>query len=69
MSKRKTQTAIADYRAEGFVQEALVNYLACLGWSPAPRRTSSRSTTSSGGSSSSTSTRAAQSSIGSGWSG
>jgi nondiscriminating glutamyl-tRNA synthetase len=33
MSKRKTQTAIADYIAEGFVREALVNYLALLGWS------------------------------------
>jgi nondiscriminating glutamyl-tRNA synthetase len=33
MSKRKSQTAIADYRAEGFIQEALVNYLALLGWS------------------------------------
>jgi nondiscriminating glutamyl-tRNA synthetase len=32
MSKRKTQTAIADYRGEGFVREALVNYLALLGW-------------------------------------
>jgi len=33
MSKRKTQTAISDYRAEGFLPEALVNYLAFLGWS------------------------------------
>jgi len=33
MSKRKSQTAIGDYRAEGFIQEALVNYLALLGWS------------------------------------
>src|SRR5262245_5075781 len=33
MSKRKSQTAIADYRAQGFVPEALVNYLALLGWS------------------------------------
>jgi glutamyl-tRNA synthetase len=33
MSKRKTQTAIADYRAEGFIREGLVNYLALLGWS------------------------------------
>jgi glutamyl-tRNA synthetase len=33
MSKRKSQTAVADYRAEGFVREALVNYLALLGWS------------------------------------
>jgi nondiscriminating glutamyl-tRNA synthetase len=33
MSKRKSQTAIADYRAQGFVPEAMVNYLALLGWS------------------------------------
>ena len=33
MSKRKTQTAVADYRAQGFIREALVNYLALLGWS------------------------------------
>ncbi len=33
MSKRKSQTAIDDYRAQGFIKEALVNYLALLGWS------------------------------------
>jgi len=33
MSKRKSQTAVNDYIAEGFVREALVNYLALLGWS------------------------------------
>ena len=33
MSKRKSQTAIDDYIAEGFVREALVNFLALLGWS------------------------------------
>ncbi len=33
MSKRKSQTAISDYIAQGFIQEALVNYLALLGWS------------------------------------
>jgi glutamyl-tRNA synthetase len=33
MSKRKSQTAISDYLDEGFVREALVNYLALLGWS------------------------------------
>ena len=33
MSKRKSQTAISDYRAEGFIREALVNYFALLGWS------------------------------------
>jgi glutamyl-tRNA synthetase len=34
MSKRKSQTAVADYVAQGFVREALVNYFAFLGWSP-----------------------------------
>ena len=34
MSKRKSQTAVADYIARGFIREALVNYFAFLGWSP-----------------------------------
>jgi glutamyl-tRNA synthetase len=33
MSKRKVQTALGDYIAQGFIREALVNYLALLGWS------------------------------------
>ncbi|HWP62196.1 MAG TPA: glutamate--tRNA ligase [Candidatus Binatia bacterium] len=33
MSKRKSQTAVSAYIAEGFVPEAMVNYLALLGWS------------------------------------
>jgi glutamyl-tRNA synthetase len=33
MSKRKSQTAVSDYIAQGFIREALVNYLALLGWS------------------------------------
>jgi glutamyl-tRNA synthetase len=33
MSKRMSQTAISDYSARGFIREALVNYLALLGWS------------------------------------
>jgi glutamyl-tRNA synthetase len=33
MSKRKSQTAVSDYIAEGFTKEALINYLALLGWS------------------------------------
>src|SRR5258705_1650112 len=36
MSKRKTQTAVDDYRAEGFIKEGLINYFAYLGWSPGP---------------------------------
>ncbi|HSL97566.1 MAG TPA: glutamate--tRNA ligase [Candidatus Deferrimicrobiaceae bacterium] len=33
MSKRKSQTALSDYRAQGFLPEAIVNFLALLGWS------------------------------------
>ncbi|CAN5599556.1 glutamate--tRNA ligase [soil metagenome] len=32
MSKRKSQTAVGDYIAQGFIREAIVNYLALLGW-------------------------------------
>jgi glutamyl-tRNA synthetase len=32
MSKRKSQTAVGDYIAQGFIREAFVNYLALLGW-------------------------------------
>jgi glutamyl-tRNA synthetase len=34
MSKRKSQTAITEYREQGYLPEALVNFLAFLGWSP-----------------------------------
>jgi glutamyl-tRNA synthetase len=34
MSKRKEQTAITAYRDEGYLPEAMVNFLAFLGWSP-----------------------------------
>jgi glutamyl-tRNA synthetase len=34
MSKRKTQTAIGEYREQGYLPEAIVNFLAFLGWSP-----------------------------------
>lgn len=33
MSKRKSQTALRAYIADGFIPEAMVNYLALLGWS------------------------------------
>ncbi len=33
MSKRRSQTALSAYMSEGFVREAMVNYLALLGWS------------------------------------
>ena len=34
LSKRSGATSVMDYRAEGFLPEALVNYLALLGWNP-----------------------------------
>ena len=34
MSKRSGATAVSDYRKNGFLPEALVNYLMLLGWSP-----------------------------------
>jgi nondiscriminating glutamyl-tRNA synthetase len=34
MSKRKSQTAITDFREQGYLPEAMVNFLAFLGWSP-----------------------------------
>jgi glutamyl-tRNA synthetase len=33
MSKRKSQTAVAAYREQGYIPEAIVNHLALLGWS------------------------------------
>ncbi|MDD2422527.1 MAG: glutamate--tRNA ligase, partial [Heliobacteriaceae bacterium] len=34
MSKRHGATAVAQYRSKGYLPEALVNFLALLGWSP-----------------------------------
>jgi nondiscriminating glutamyl-tRNA synthetase len=34
LSKRHGATSIAEFRAKGYLPEALVNYLALLGWSP-----------------------------------
>ncbi|MCM8813773.1 MAG: glutamate--tRNA ligase [Candidatus Omnitrophica bacterium] len=34
MSKRHGATAISDYRRQGFLPEAMVNYLVLLGWNP-----------------------------------
>jgi len=34
MSKRKSQTSISAYREEGYLPEAMVNFMAFLGWSP-----------------------------------
>lgn len=35
LSKRHGATSVAEFRAKGYLPEALVNYLALLGWSPA----------------------------------
>jgi glutamyl-tRNA synthetase len=38
LSKRNGATSLMDYRAEGFLPEAMVNYLALLGWNPGGER-------------------------------
>jgi len=38
MSKRKGAVAVTDYRDQGYLPEALVNFLALLGWSPGDDR-------------------------------
>lgn len=38
LSKRSGATSVMDYRAEGILPEALVNYLALLGWNPGGTR-------------------------------
>lgn len=35
LSKRRDDVAVGDFRAQGFLPEAMVNYLALLGWGPA----------------------------------
>jgi glutamyl-tRNA synthetase len=34
LSKRRDKVALEDYRAEGYLSEAMVNYLMTLGWAP-----------------------------------
>jgi glutamyl-tRNA synthetase len=38
LSKRHGATAVGDYRAQGILPEAMVNFLALLGWSPGDDR-------------------------------
>ena len=38
LSKRHGATSVAEFRARGYLPEALVNYLALIGWSPGGRR-------------------------------
>ena len=40
LSKRHGATAVSEYREQGYLPEALVNYLALLGWSPGDDRES-----------------------------
>jgi glutamyl-tRNA synthetase len=37
LSKRRDPVAVEDYRDQGYLPEAMVNYLALLGWSPVDR--------------------------------
>ena len=38
LSKRRDKVALEDYRDEGYLPEAMFNYLALLGWSPSGDR-------------------------------
>src|SRR6185295_15094557 len=38
LSKRKNKVSVDDYLAEGFLPEALLNFLALVGWSPSDER-------------------------------
>ena len=35
LSKRRDKVALEQYRAEGYLADAMVNYLMTLGWAPA----------------------------------
>ncbi|HOK40263.1 MAG TPA: glutamate--tRNA ligase [bacterium] len=38
LSKRHCATAVGEYKKQGFLKEAIINYLALLGWSPPDNR-------------------------------
>ena len=42
LSKRHGATSVAEFRQRGYLPEALVNYLALIGWSPGPARSERR---------------------------
>ena len=42
LSKRHGATSVAEFRAKGYLPEAVVNYLALLGWSPRPGSSTGR---------------------------
>ena len=45
LSKRHGATSVAEFRAKGYLPEALVNYLALIGWSPGTAVTIRQTTT------------------------
>jgi nondiscriminating glutamyl-tRNA synthetase len=45
LSKRHGATSVAEFRSKGYLPEALVNYLALIGWSPRGRADDSQETT------------------------
>jgi nondiscriminating glutamyl-tRNA synthetase len=49
LSKRHGATSVAEFRAKGYLPEALVNYLALIGWSPRSSRFKGQSSQSGGG--------------------
>ena len=75
LSKRHGATSVAEFRARGYLPEALVNYLALIGWSPgagadrARRGAAAASTSWRGGSRSRTSATAPASSTTRSWRG
>ena len=45
LSKRHGATSVLEYRTQGYLPEAMVNFLALLGWSPGDDSELHRSTT------------------------
>jgi nondiscriminating glutamyl-tRNA synthetase len=48
LSKRHGATSVAEFRSKGYLPEALVNYLALIGWSPRGRADDSQGSTARG---------------------
>jgi len=38
LSKRQGDVAVEDYRAKGYLKEAIINFIAFLGWNPGDER-------------------------------
>ena len=41
LSKRSLEVSLSDYRKQGYLPEAIINFIALLGWHPAPARPAS----------------------------